>query len=401
MKTITLLVALLSLVNIHGQSWINYTSADGLIEGIPSSLIQADDGKIWFSDWTLSTSPGIGNFDGTTWETIGMTDDGVPSNAINDVFQDDLGNFWFVTFDDVGVVNYDGTTWNIYTTEDGLVNNDMWEVFQDSEGNMWFTGFGISKFDGTNWTNFSVIDGQSFVADTMLEDANGDFWFASSLGLLKYDGVDWRVFTTADGFSSDRPGALFYDSNNNLWVASYLQGGGFDKFDGTTVTTYSFSDGISNIDVRYSNAMNEDSDGKIYIGTNFGIAVFDGSDWSSISLADGLPEEHIRGIVIDDQEKFWISTFAGLSKYDPTLGIFETLKEAFSFYPNPASSSVQLKTDAIINRVEIYSLLGNKVAEQTQRGLKKIDISQLASGTYLVKVVDANNLVGIQKLVVE
>lgn len=401
MKTTTLLVALFSLVAVHGQSWINYTSADGLIEGIPSTLIQADDGKIWFGDWSVNTSAGIGNFDGTNWETLGMINDGAPSNAINDVFQDDAGDFWFSTFDGLGVVNYDGTTWTTYTIDDGLVSNNMWEIFQDSEGNMWFTGFGISKFDGTTWTNFDLIDGQPFSAETMIEDVNGDFWFASTIGLLKYDGTDWEVFTTADGFSSDRPGALFYDSNNNLWVASYQQGGGIDKFDGVSVTTYSFSDGISNVDIRYSNAITEDADGVLYFGTNFGIAVFDGADWTSINLADGLPEEHVRTIVIDDQEKFWISTFAGLSKYDPTLGVFETLKEPFTLYPNPTNTIVNIKSEAQINKIEIYSLLGNKVAEQSQDEVLSFDVSKLAIGTYLIKVTDINDHVGIQKLSIE
>ena len=98
MKNIITLFAVLVSLGIQAQAWTNYTTADGLIEGIPSSLIQDTEGKIWTTDWTVNTSPGIGTFDGTNWTTLG-TDDGAPTNAIADSFQDSDGNYWFTTFD--------------------------------------------------------------------------------------------------------------------------------------------------------------------------------------------------------------------------------------------------------------------------------------------------------------
>ncbi|GAB5400481.1 MAG: hypothetical protein Aureis2KO_20660 [Aureisphaera sp.] len=398
-KTITL-IAVLALISVHGQTWTNYTTADGLIEGIPSSLIQDTNGNIWTTDWTVNTSPGIGYFDGVDWIRVG-TDDGAPTNAIADSFQDSDGNYWFTTFDEMGVSKFDGTDWTSYTTAEGLVSNTIWETFQDSQGDVWFTGLGISQFDGTTFTNYDLINGEVFFSETMVEDTVGNYWFASSLGLLKFDGTDWEIFTSADGFSTDRPGALFLDSNGDLWVASYLNGSGIDRFDGTTVTNYTFSDGINNIDVRYSNAIAEDSNGILYFGTNFGIAVFDGTDWTSIALSDGLPSEQVRSIIEDTEGNLWITTFAGVSKYDPTLGIFETLKESFTVYPNPANDALHIGSGAQIAQVEVYSILGTKVLDKKYVENTPIDVSSLAAGTYIVKVSDINDLVGFKKIIVQ
>ncbi len=400
MKNYITFLAVFIALQASSQSWIHYTSADGLIEGIPSSLIEDSDGKIWTTDWSVNTSPGICSFDGVNWVRYG-TDDGAPSNSVIDSFQDSEGNYWFTTFDEMGVSKFDGTTWTNYTTAEGLVSNSIWETFQDSQGNLWFTGFGISKFDGTTFTNYDLINGETFFAETMVEDANGDFWFGSSLGLLKFDGTDWEIFTSADGFSTDRPGSLFFDSNGNIWVASYLNGTGIDKFDGSTVTNYTFSDGINNVDVRYSNAIAEDSNGILYFGTNFGIAVFDGTDWTSIALSDGLPEEHVRSIIEDVDGNLWISTFAGLSKYDPTLGVFETLKESFAIFPNPATDKINIASEAEIVKVELYSLLGNKVLDKITSETTAVDVSALAKGTYIIKVIDINDLVGFKKIIVQ
>ncbi|WP_179339284.1 T9SS type A sorting domain-containing protein [Winogradskyella ludwigii] len=67
-----------------------------------------------------------------------------------------------------------------------------------------------------------------------------------------------------------------------------------------------------------------------------------------------------------------------------TLGIEdEDLVSQFKMYPNPAHSIVNIETKLQIENVEVYTILGNKVLETTS---KHIDVSQLAEGTYTLKV---------------
>lgn len=67
-----------------------------------------------------------------------------------------------------------------------------------------------------------------------------------------------------------------------------------------------------------------------------------------------------------------------------------------TLYPNPTKNSFTITTEAEIAAVEIYSSQGQKVCTSTQ---KNIDISQLASGVYFVKIETTEKIQTIQKLV--
>ncbi len=63
----------------------------------------------------------------------------------------------------------------------------------------------------------------------------------------------------------------------------------------------------------------------------------------------------------------------------------------FTIYPNPVNDILNIKTDSEIKSIEIYNILGQRVlvvinAEKT----KSIDVSNLKSGSYFIKVKSAN-----------
>lgn len=399
MKNFTITLCSIIAMTINAQTITHFDTTDGVIIGIPSSIIEDTNGDIWYSDWTNANFAGIGSYDGTNWSSYGTTD-GAPSNAITSTFQDSNGLYWFTTFDEMGVSSFDGTNWTNYTTADGLVSNTMWDTSEDSQGNLWFIGLGLSMFDGTTFTNYPTINGQSFAATSMVEDSNGDLWFPTGLGLVKFDGTDFTVFTTADGFSSNNPSAVFIDDDENLWVGSYDETG-IDKFDGTTVTTYSFADGIANVRVRYSSAIMQPADGRIYFGTNFGIAIFDGINWDSIGLAEGLLDEPIRALIEDQNGVFWIGHFGGITTYNPVLGVSDALKDTWTIFPNPTSEVLNIAAESNIITVDIYSQLGLLIASYTGTDISRIDISQMASGMYHIVAANADGLSGIKKVVIQ
>lgn len=70
----------------------------------------------------------------------------------------------------------------------------------------------------------------------------------------------------------------------------------------------------------------------------------------------------------------------------------------FNLYPNPANSILNIELETEIKNVEIYSLLGQKMFSSTQ---KQLNISNLASGIYMLKVEDVNGAIATQKFVKE
>ena len=70
----------------------------------------------------------------------------------------------------------------------------------------------------------------------------------------------------------------------------------------------------------------------------------------------------------------------------------------FNLYPNPASDILNIESENELKSVEIYSLQGQKVMSSKNN---VINISDLASGLYLVQVTDIENITATKKLVIK
>jgi Leucine-rich repeat (LRR) protein len=77
----------------------------------------------------------------------------------------------------------------------------------------------------------------------------------------------------------------------------------------------------------------------------------------------------------------YTTTVAALSTQDFDFGTY------FTLYPNPTKDvlNIQVKQDVAINSVEIYNQLG-QIVMATTNAINSVDVSNLASGTYFVKV---------------
>lgn len=67
-------------------------------------------------------------------------------------------------------------------------------------------------------------------------------------------------------------------------------------------------------------------------------------------------------------------------------------------YPNPTTDSFTIEMDAAIKTVNLYNLHGQKVFSSKS---KKVDISSLSKGIYLVQIEDENNNAYSQKLIIK
>ena len=70
----------------------------------------------------------------------------------------------------------------------------------------------------------------------------------------------------------------------------------------------------------------------------------------------------------------------------------------FSMFPNPAKDIVTIATETELKSVEIYSLQGQKVITSVS---KTIEINNLPSGVYFVKVTAIEGLSNTKKLIIK
>jgi len=103
--------------------------------------------------------------------------------------------------------------------------------------------------------------------------------------------------------------AVYQDRKGTLWVGTKK---GLWRKDGTDWTTLTTADGLSSDDVR---AIADDAGGNLWIGTgSAGLNRLNGSNCVSFHKSDGLPSEQISALCSDDQGVLWVGTSGGLAR---------------------------------------------------------------------------------------
>ena len=102
--------------------------------------------------------------------------------------------------------------------------------------------------------------------------------------------------------------------DNTVWGGSSLNG--LFKFDGESWLNYNQTDGLINDTIT---CLLLDNEGCLWIGTSKGISTFNNDVWTTITTADGLYNNDIRSLACDPQNNIWIGTRNNrLVKFDGT-----------------------------------------------------------------------------------
>ncbi len=91
--------------------------------------------------------------------------------------------------------------------------------------------------------------------------------------------------------------------NSNLWIGTLNSG--LYKFNGNSWSSYTTTDGLVNDTIR---ALTVDNDGNIWIGTIGGISKFDGTEFTNYTESEGLFSNDVRSLATDQQNNILIGT---------------------------------------------------------------------------------------------
>ncbi len=113
--------------------------------------------------------------------------------------------------------------------------------------------------------------------------------------------------------------SVFIDSKSRLWVGLFSGLACYDIKSGT----FKVIDQTPFINKGACNSIRETPDGKLYIGTNSGLVIYNPDNDSveqHLTAIDGLSDNDIRTLEIDTAGVAWIGSMRGISLYDPEEG---------------------------------------------------------------------------------
>lgn len=295
------------------------------------------------------------------------------------LLQDKNGNFWFCNGKNEGVTVYNGKTFTHYTEKDGLSSNFVWTILEDNLGKLWFgTADGITCYDGNNFSVIPItaITGNTSHRKTMpdptfgfpkpeenwvmsiMQDKTGMFWFGTMSGVYRYDGKIFTHFSHNDNVANNTGvnigsiESILEDNNGNIWFGGRASEGVF-RYDGKSLTNFKpigvnwlnpllqdkagiiwFSTGAAGL-YRYDGenfsffgkgefsdfffSMEEDNSGNLWFGNgkNSGVTFYDGKSFINYTAKDGLCDAFMRAILKDKDGNIWFNCKDnGLCRYD-------------------------------------------------------------------------------------
>ena len=295
--------------------------------------------------------------------------DGLGSNTVSSILQDEKGFLWFGTYD--GLSRYDGYKFHTFKTIQGdstsISENKIRAMTEDASGNLWIgTWFnGLNKFDPKiekftrylhDENNSSSISSNSIVS--LCTDKEGNVWIGTvGGGLNKFEPKSEKFYhymnncDDPSSLSSNTVYSVYEDRNGILWVGTADAGlNRFDKKKGTFISYKRDPAAPGSISGNWIMTIYEDRSGILWLGTqDGGLNKFDRSlnkfihySYSSIQSACS---NSIRSLFEDTRGIFWVGTEEGLN-------IFNRQKSEFACYQYNSSNPTGLNDNTVVSICE-------------------------------------------------
>ncbi len=173
----------------------NFSEQGQLGESAVRTMLQDDNGIIWFGTW----SKGLQRFDPefgsvTNFENNPSDKNSLSDNTVRSLYMDGQGNLWIGTFNGLNFLSaeqIENETYHFksYLEKDGLPNSAIYAIAADINGKLWLsTNNGLSEFDPTNkrFINYTIEDGlttNEFNGNAAIRSLSDEIYFGSVNGV--------------------------------------------------------------------------------------------------------------------------------------------------------------------------------------------------------------------------
>jgi signal transduction histidine kinase/ligand-binding sensor domain-containing protein len=217
----------------------------------------------------------------------------------------------------------------VYTTKDGLRGAQVFRLFEDSRGDVWVSTImgpsGLARWERAAETWHDVTNSTDLpspaddLARSFGEDRDGNVWIGFNTGVARYRRGRFAFFSGKDGLPPGSVMSVHLDRQGRLWLTSARSGVIRVDHPGAerpSFTNYTTAQGLSS---NVAEAITEDLDGHIYVGTGRGVDRLDPAKGhiKHFTTADGLAAGEVKAAFRAGDGALWFGTGKGLSRLVP------------------------------------------------------------------------------------
>ncbi len=239
------------------------------------------------------------------------TDDGLPSNSVNEIVISKDGFLWLTSF--AGLARFDGVAFRIFDRQDApaLSGNGFASLHEDPQGTLWLgtQGDGPWTFEAGRLHPFGSprIPVSEILA--LQKDRHGNLWAAlEGAGVVRYRGSEPEVIdhpSLAGGVVSD----ILQTQDGAVWFAT--QARGVVRWQDDHYTSFAVAAGGEK---QRATSLAEAPDGSLWVGLSDGVVRLDGGRTESIAELAGVS---VSDLMFDAQGSLWVTSDRGLMRWLP------------------------------------------------------------------------------------
>ena len=294
---------------------LDLSSVTNLSGSAVTSLTSARNGGIWVG---LNHSS-FGFCDGQSFSFRGQPAWGGLDMNVRSIMESDDGTLWFAAENGTARLTRSGTFEQLIAsgsptngTLDGLCG------YKDRQGRLWFgtPNRGLYYWQAGNLTKVADPALDATLIFCIAEDREGQIWVGAEDGLHCLDS-NLRPKATLPLDAEVR--ALLVDDHDVLWVGT--SGRGLGRYRYGACEFFQKADGLGS---DYVNALAEDREGSLWIGTRGGVSQLTDVKFPTQPSAENPSVKDALAVCASHQGGIWIGSPRGVTYFDPASGTRKT-----------------------------------------------------------------------------
>jgi diguanylate cyclase (GGDEF)-like protein len=386
------------------REWESFSTASGLASDLVYEILPRPDGSLW-----VATEAGLFRGERQQFRMVFKPIAGLTGFAVHSLRLAPDGDVWIGT-ETLGAARIHVQNGKVewFGPIQGLTGRAPYTLRFDREQRLWAaTEAGLFEASAPYRKFSRIAELPTSRIWAVAQGTDGTVWAGGTDGLFELVAGHWKNLTLTQSMSNKEVLSLGAGPSGAMWVG-YRFGGGIDRVQptpgGVTIEKRVQRPGSDGL-VYF---LNFDSRGRLWVGTEKGVDMLEGSRWSHFDTNDGLAWDdcNLNAFAEEPDGTIWIGTAAGLSRFKPRLSsspdaplevVFTKLAVGQTDVSGLRTPSFGSNANSLIARYSAlnaprengvvfrYRLVGAN-SNWTETSQRELQFANLASGSYLLEI---------------